>query len=453
MKQNDVYFVPIHDKFLIHAPLHKLTALINQSALHALRASLMSDDPLPIPMNQLASQLQNTPLTTPSVLTGDDITPYFLGLIPTRGCNMACPYCDFAAPKRNSPVMSLNLARDAVNAYFALIQKAGQGSAEVHFFGGEPFFAEKVVHFVVEYAKIKALEHGIRVRFEATSNGLYNRDRCKWIAEHFDTVVLSLDGPPDIQDSQRPAVGGRTVSSVIVRNAKVFSDNDMELVIRACITDATVHRMPEIAQWISHEFRPSTVCFEILSLSHTAQSVAFAPPDPWEFARNFDQASQILSQYGIKTIISTADLHAPRLSFCPVGKDALIVSPDGMVDACYLLQKDWEAVGLDMRLGSLTPSGFELHPEAVDRARNMTVESRALCANCLCRYYCAGGCHVNHDTTGAAGQYDRHCILTRMITVTQLLRTMGQHTLADEWLGNRALLEETILQENDRLLT
>ncbi len=73
---------------------------------------------------------------------------------------MACRYCDFAAPigrPRDGP----ETARDAIDAYLELLGSRGR-RAELHFFGGEPFDAEEVVHFAVEYAKLRAAELGMR---------------------------------------------------------------------------------------------------------------------------------------------------------------------------------------------------------------------------------------------------------------------------------------------------
>ena len=444
-----MFTISIGDKHLLYAPLHKLTALVNNSALTLLRDHLRFETPLAPTLRPMAEWLR-TVVSPPMPRSGRVCSPIFLGLIPTRGCNMACPYCDFAAPKRGSARMDLETARRAVDAYFQLLDPTSP--AEIHFFGGEPFFAEDVVHFVVEYASMRAAERGVAVRFEATSNGLYSQRQAHWVGQHFDTIVLSLDGPPDIQDRYRPGANGRPVSDVVMRTASILSQGSVELVIRVCVTSETVMRLAEIASWISHEFLPSTVCFETLSLSHNAQPISLVPPDPWDFARNFDLAARVLADNGIQAITSTANLRAPRLSFCPVGQDALIVSPDGAVDACYLLQKDWERRGLDMRVGWLNAHGFDLLPESIQRVRNLTVEQRRLCADCLCRYSCAGGCHVNHDTSGEPGQYDSLCIQTRLITVARLLRRIGQHELADLWLSDRQMSEAALWQPGDRFV-
>jgi len=443
---DDIFAVPIVDKLLLYAPLHNLTALVNRSALSHIQRNQTS--PL---LQPLIDRLRTPAKTPPAARTGPLDNPLFLGIIPTRRCNMACRYCDFAAPKQTGPVMDLNLARRAVNAYFDLLANAGQTRGEVHFFGGEPFCAESVVHFVVEYAAYVAAERGIEVRFEATSNGLYNASRCQWIADHFDTLVLSLDGPADIQNAHRPAANGRASSELVTRSAAIFSSAPLELVIRACITHDTVRRMPEIAGWIARNFLPASVCFETLTPSPLADQNGIRPPDPWEFAYNFDCAAQILAAIGIDTVHSTANLRDCRASFCPIGRDALIVSPDGMVDACYLLHEDWERHGLNFRIGQLVGSRFEIDHDRLQKVRALTVHTKSRCTDCFCRYHCAGGCHVNHTASGHPGDYDSLCVQTRLITLTRLLRDIGQGALAAAWLADRAACEASVWQSSDRL--
>ncbi len=418
-----------------------------------MRANLLSDQAVPTVLQDLVDRLRWPALPDPCARSGPLDNPIFLGLIPTRGCNLDCRYCDFVAPKKSSPVMDLDIARSAVDAYLRMLQVANRDRADIHFFGGEPFYAETVVHFVVEYATCRAAELGLTVHFEAITNGLFNSARCHWIAERFDTVVLSLDGPSDIQECHRPAFNGHPTFPVIERNARIFSDSTVELILRACVTRNTVARLAEIARWFGQTFRPSLVCFESLTSSPLSMANGLRPPDPWEFARNFEAAAQVLDEYGIETVLSTADISARRATFCPVGQDALIVSPDGAVNACYLLPEEWRQHGLDLQLGIISDDRFELDPIAVLRARRLTVQTKTLCADCLCRYHCAGGCHVNHCTSVPAGQYDDLCIQTRLVTITRLLKQLSQDALAQEWLANRPALEAAAWQRNDRLIS
>jgi uncharacterized protein len=476
-QQSDIFVVPILDKYLLHAPLHDVVALVDLKAIRQIQDGLRSDHTIiDSTLQPIVARLRQPAQLRPQVNTGPITDPFFLGLIPTRGCNMGCPYCDFSAPKKNNDVMDLRLAREAVDVYMSILVENDHNQAEVHFFGGEPFYAPDVVHFVVGYATIRAAELNLDVRFEATSNGLYNTARAEWIADYFDTVVLSLDGPADIQDRNRPGLNGRSVFEEVVRTAQIFSERPIELILRSCITKDSVSRMPEMAGWIARDFRPSTWCVETLTASPLNESAGLELPDPWEFARNFDIAARILDQYGIEMINSTTDIRRRQQTFCPVGRDALIVSPDGSVDACYLLKKDWSRNGLNMRYGQIYLSGatdqknkatiplqqvdsetrhararLQIDDNALQSVRSLNVYNRLLCTNCMCRYHCAGGCHVNHDTSAAPGMFDDLCIHTRLISIANLLKEIGQYDLVTEWFSNRPAMEASVWQMTDRM--
>jgi uncharacterized protein len=447
----EIFIAAITDQCdLLYAPLHDFSALVNREAARQLR-TVLTDGNAPSPaIRSLIEPLSKLVHTPPIIRTGSVDTPLFLGLIPTRGCNMACQYCGFEASGQDNAVMDLSLIRNAIDAYLDLLHASGQHQAEIHFFGGEPFHARASVESAVEYAALRTSERGMSVRFEATTNGLYDEYFCEWIADHFDTIVLSLDGPVDIQDRQRPSRNGHSAFAVVERNAKIFSDSPVELVLRACITDKTAARMKEIAKWMAGEFRPSTICFEPLTPTPQSSAAGLRPPDPWEFAGNFLEAARLLDNQGIEVLYSTASLHEVRNSFCPVGKDALIVAPDGEISACYLLPSDWESKGLDLKIGSVSDKGFSFDPAAVQRVRQLAGRKKPLCVNCLCQYHCAGGCHVNHSTDQSA--YDASCIQTRIITITKLLENLSQPALASVWLNDRARLEATVWQPTDYLL-
>ena len=447
----EIFSVPVGDKYLLYAPLQQFLALVNKKAEDEVRRHLMDvtsgDSTVVSPFIQAIK----SPKTLPSSIRNPVEDSAFLGLIPTRGCNARCRYCDFAAPRPSHETMSISLAREAINAYLLLRQSRGHKSAEVHFFGGEPFVAEEVVQFSVEYATVRAAELGMCVQFEATTNGVYRPALARWIGRRFDSVVLSLDGPKDIQDLNRPLPNGKSGSDLVYATAKILSASDAELILRACITEQTVNRMGEIASWMAEEFSPSEVCFETLTPSELSVQANLLPPDPWEFAEYFVSAARMLEARGIPTRYSTAETETRQSNFCPIGKGSLIVAPDGMVSSCYLLEENWIERGLDLRLGGIENGKFKLLPSALESMQGLTVENRPLCADCFCRWHCAGGCTVNHDTSAAPGQFDAPCIQTRLISLARLLERLGQDALADELLSNPHNMETAVWRQTDRI--
>lgn len=450
--ENQIFTIPISHQFLVYAPLHNLAALVDLAAARRLRAALTSERSLPQGrLGEIAHALSAGDDQVPSPRQGDFV-PSFLGFLPTRGCNLACRYCGFLTPQESLQVMDLELARDAVNWYMDIVDRAHLQHAEVHYFGGEPFCAEEVLDLTVHLARLRAEQVGCTLRFEVATNGAFSERRCRWAADNFDTIVLSLDGPADLHDRHRPYKDGRGSFETVERSARILSEGTADLFLRACVTSQTVDRLPEIATWFCEDFRPRGVCFEPLQPSTQSKAAQLEPPEPWGFACNFIQAARILESHGVEPVYAAADIHTRQVSFCPVGNDAAIVSPDGIISACYLLRRDWEARGLDLCLGRIEGGGAHLCADAVASARSLNVRNKPLCAHCFCRWHCAGGCHVNHPSAGPPGAYDRLCIQTRIIALRNVLKAMGQDHLAREWLRDREAVERSVYQASDLLL-
>jgi uncharacterized protein len=446
---SEIFALPIASVYLLYAPLHHLSALINRSALDDLCQKFQTAQRAGNGLDDILSVLSVEPARIPQPRSSQLTEPIFLGLLPTLGCNMGCRYCDFLNGAGQE--MSLETVRRSVDAYLGLLRENQKKEGALHFFGGEPFHAPRPAQFAVEFARMRAEERGIHFHFEATTNGIYDASLARWIADNLDTVVLSLDGRADVQNLHRPLRNGSPSFERAAASALVFSEGDCELVLRACVSNQNVDSLAEIAGWFSQSFHPAMICFEPLSASESSAKNGLMPPDPLTFARRFCEAAEVLNGHGIPAILSTADLSKTQVTACPVGKDALIVTPDGSINACYLPEREWRQAGMEMKLGGVTSKGFQIDPVALQKTRDYSLFNKPLCVDCFCRYSCAGGCHVHHAANRDAGSYDEQCIRTRLVTASLLLDGLGQSRLRQEWLVNEDLAMRTAWQTCDRL--
>jgi uncharacterized protein len=443
-----IFVLPILDQYLVYAPLGDFAALVDLAALDRIRDGVARGRVTG--SSQLDGVIEALSLTGPMPMPRQGaFEPPFLGLLPTRDCNLACEYCGFLPEDEAGRIMELGLARAAISWYLGLVEASGASTAEIHFFGGEPFFAPEVVDFAVHYARTKAAELGCGVRFEVTTNGAYDESRCRWVADTMDSVILSLDGPRAIHDRNRHRKDGRSSFAAVTRSAKILSEGSAEFSIRICVTADTVTELPEIAAWLCEEFRAAYVCFEPVQPTHGAMEASLDPPDPWIFARSFVQAATVLEAHGVEAVYAAADIRGKRVSFCPVGQDVAIVSPDGMISSCYLLEQDWEAQGLDLRLGQFVNGQAILDYRAVEAVRSLNVDNKLFCSTCFCRWHCCGGCHVNHQLPPTSGSYTALCIQTRILTLRSILMAMGRRDLMSALFESPQALERAVLQASD----
>jgi len=444
----EIFAVPVADRWLLYAPLHRVAAVVNRAALaHLVSAAA------PLSGNECAGWwrlLAEYPADLPARRTGPP-DPQFLGLITTRACNLSCRYCGFGAQQHPSPAMPLATAVAAVDWMANHATRVGRPTLDIHFFGGEPMMAPEVVEVAVHRARALAAERRLTARFEIATNGVCGPRLADFLGTYMDRVVLSLDGPRDIHDRHRPRDPHRGSFAAVSRTAQRLREAECALCLRACVTADTAPRLAQIARWLCDRYRPAAIDFEPLQPTAPAGDADLAPPDPYVFATSFLEAQRVAADHGVRCVYSAALLAEPRLSFCPVGNDTLIVAPDGSIRGCYLREREWQARGLDLRLGWVGADGtLTLEPSAIERLRGSAV-AQPRCARCFCRWSCAGGCHVNRAAPEAAVGGDSFCIQTRLISAAQLLDQLGQTGIAKQLLGDRAAARALAVRPADRL--
>lgn len=441
---DNTYVVPLFDRWLLYSPFHSTTAIVNSAAIRELKKA---DTDL-VRLGALASLIEDTPVDPPQPNPGP-LKPDFLGIIPTRRCNLNCLYCGFGAENASSAGLDPRLAVSAVDWLVDQACSNNVAGIDIHFFGGEPFVAPELVDVVVHRARARAAETGRNCRFEADTNGFFDETRCRFVGDYFDSVVLSFDGPEDVHNHQRPGKNGNGSFETVSRNAAYLSKSPTELCLRVCVTSLNVKRLASIARWFCDQFHPAMIDFEPLKPTAKSDEAGLQPPDPWEFAVQYIEAYRIASQRGVKALYAAAAIDGIRYSFCPVGRDTLIVSPDATLCACYSREEDRKAAGLNLTMGHLTATGdIVLDQSAIEEIRKIPA-GRNRCHRCFARWHCAGGCHVMNHRAG--GGYDNFCVQTRLITACLLLDKLGDGESLQKLLRSRRDSEALVWVASDCL--
>ncbi len=451
----DIYAISLpEEKFLLYSPLRGFSALVNRKALDE-SARFVTGKPC---RNRGASPLDaifnalSTPALPPPFEPDKLLAPFFLGIIPTRACNMSCRYCDFGDQSPGSQSMDLRTAVAAVDWMADHVYRTGRDKLEIHFFGGEPFVAPDVVDAAVYRARAVAGEKGIPLHLEVSTNGLFDENRAVFVGDYFNSAVISLDGFRETHDRHRPLDGSRGSFDGVVESIRRLSMTPAEVCLRCCISHINVDRMEAIARWFCEELKPSVVNFEIVSSNSKSDAAGLFPPDPYRFAGNCVRACRLVRQFGIQAVYASASIDTVRRSFCPMGKDTLIVSPDGRISSCYLPDRDWKKKGLDLDVGRLRTDGsMDIDMAAIQRLRRITADKPG-CEKCFCKWTCAGGCHVRQYDQAAVSTKNDFCVQTRLITACSLLDNLGFRDLADSLLADMDAMETLALNPSDYLV-
>ncbi len=369
--------------------------------------------------------------------------PECLTLVLSNRCDLSCAYCFAAAhrtaqrpvirPSRTdreqpaaSSLLSVRAAEQAARLVARRCADLSRPLTVVFHGGGEPTLHWDLLRRLHAMAATVARDHGIGTRTYLATHGFIAESRARWLARHIDHIGLSCDGPPDIQDAQRPARGQPT-SAVIERTARILASAGADLTVRATVTPATVRRQRDIVSYAHDRLGARRIRLEPVYRGRASAGPHFAAADADAFLAQFIQASETARTVGCDVTLSGArpdELHGP---FCNPLRDVLQLTPDGHATACFLDTGHGDRAGAGLRVGRpADPPG----PFAIDRHRAAELRRRAAqmpprCEDCVNAYHCARDCpDVCLANAADAGEQTAgfRCRVQQGLTIWRILR-------------------------------
>ncbi len=336
----------------------------------------------------------------------DDSPIINLCLFLTQSCNLKCVYCyGDGGEYGTGGNMEEKTAFQAVDW---LIEKSGNiKTLRIIFFGGEPFLNFSLMKAVVEYAEKSVQAIGKQVKFHVTSNGtLLNDEKIAFIKEHQLAVMISFDGPKELQDAQRPYANGQGSYDSTVPKIKKLLEVLPETPGHAVIMGNTD---PESVKNALQE-----IGFTKLSIAPSSKSLFTEEEDRTKQARDTQTLIEGLEEESetwlhlikahdseaLKRLTARSELYdglisllhnAKRHHACGAGRRLVAVSSSGDIYLCHRF------VGMDeYRLGSI-------YDQDLNRGeyQKSPINVSEVCGACFARYYCAGGC--KHDNASSCG--------------------------------------------------
>jgi uncharacterized protein len=443
------FVIPVFDQWLLYSPLHEISTLCGDGLLHMLADGL--PDGSSGKLGVLIDRLQKDPICVKGI-ENTALKPHFLGIVPTRACNMACRYCAFGSEGEKQIHMDHHLAIAAVDWMAETLISQNRRLFAVDFFGGEPTVAFPVVKAVVDRVHEVCERYHLEPRLEIATNGYFDANVCQFLCDNVECITLSFDGPEEIHNFHRPTKTGTGSFAIIYNNAKTIAASNAKLVIRICVTDETIGQLAENVDWFCREFQPASVNVEPLRATCRSEQSDIHPPTPHDFIKSVHQATRVAAKFGIPLIYASANIDDLRPTFCPMGKDVPIIFPDGSVNSCYMQSKDWWMTNFEMCFGHISLAKKIMH---VDYNMLNTIREHAqhppVCHTCFCRWNCAGGCFMHLHASQRKSAQEDFCVQTRILTACNLLDRLDRPDLADQIANDQEAQLKIMAQKSDLL--
>jgi len=313
-----------------------------------------------------------------------------------RNCNSKCSYCYVQANNRGVVrAKRRSVTPGAVRAASDLVAMNCQSQqAAFHLIahgGGEPTSAWPLLKETVRLSRKAANAHGVSWFGRLATNGQIPDTKSLWVAETFNHVGLSCDGPPDIQNRQRPHRDNLDSSSFVTRFCRVLREVGTSFSVRATITPESCGRQEEIALYLIGVLGAREIRFEPV---YGQGPGMFAVDDAERFVDNFLAAQRVASAFGANLTLSGVqldDIHGP---YCDVGHQTLHLLPDDTFTACFFGLEGRTRLSAMASIGEFDPlkAALRLDYGRVASLRKAHFRVPERCKRCVNQYHCARDC-------------------------------------------------------------
>ncbi len=261
-------------------------------------------------------------------------------IITTTGlCNMRCGYCGGSFDPKLVPDREVYSIED-------LVEFIAERDSDVAFYGGEPLLNPRLVMEVMD--SLARRDWGGRFIIQTNGTLIENLPKRYWLS--FDSVLLSVDGRPWVNDRQR----GEGSYEEVVRAARILRESGFsnDLIARMTVWEGT-----DIYEDVTHllglglfdhvHWQLNVIWSERWDLDGWARA-SYLPgirklSNLWIKEMRRGRILGIAPFLGIMRAALFDDLPSPP---CGAGSESFTVLPNGRIVACPIaVDSDWAQVG------------------------------------------------------------------------------------------------------------
>ena len=327
-----------------------------------------------------------------------------LVLMLTYSCNLACRYCyedreEGCVPPADGKPAPREMSRESIreNVRFLLDQSGENRKVSIVLFGGEPLLRFPLLRAAVGDARAMASARGKEVSFSLTTNGtLVTREIAGFLRESGVSVCVSIDGPREVHDVNRPYASGRGSYDDVERGIEYLMENRSGVPLAARVTlgrgAVDVRKTFDHLRGLGFDevgFAPASAA-EGSDAALPGEELDLVLDGFRDLAAGYaaDVRERRMPAFGNMTqILAMIHRGDPMPYPCGAGIGMLAAEPSGAFYPCHRL------CGVGDPMGDPTRG---IAPDA--RARFLDGAARrceSVCDACWAKNFCAGGCY--HD--------------------------------------------------------
>jgi pyruvate-formate lyase-activating enzyme len=352
--------------------------------------------------------------------------PISLHLYLTRKCDLNCNYC-FSHPASSNPGLMNPTLQAMEKAAALVIENCREDDVPMTLVchgGGEPTLYPDLGS-ILEYVRQLCADSQVGLFSYLATNGVMSAAKAEWICGHFDLVGLSCDGPPSIQDRQRPAVSGGKTSGAVERTAAILRQHKQAFQVRVTLTGAAWRQMPEIADYMVKQIQPQGVNVE---LAYRTSDPQLREEELRDFIDLYFIAREMCSKAGIFWRNSGVRPGQSHRQYCHILQNTLEVLPGDTASLCFLDNDSNESGHRKTEIARFDPTSqrWKMDMARVSAIQALLMAEAGPCRDCFASAHCSRSCPDQCPLEGNLTFPDLRCHLNQRMLDAQLERCAEQ---------------------------
>lgn len=340
----------------------------------------------------------------------------------TTYCNLACTYCvnDTKNVSKQKSI-DLDFAKAGLeDFFFKRPDLFGFNNNSIRFYAiGEPTTRIDLIKQITDNARELK---GDKLFVELQTNGVFPEETADWIADNVDEVWISLDGPPEMQNKNRPTKDQKPTAETAEKNIRYLLEKKVFVGVRPTITPESVERQKEIVdymgalgvKWIYAEPQ-----FESIKQNGSNCKTSITSINLQKYVENFVEAYKHAEKAGIHYgNFFTMNFDEPCKYACRACLPMPQLTVDGYVSGCDLVYSGNTQLS-DFIFGKFDKKKKEIvyFPEKIQSIRQRQPNNIEECSSCEVKENCGGGCAglAYYATGNYLGTVKEFCDATRYL--------------------------------------
>lgn len=351
---------------------------------------------------------------TPSSWSGP-FTPFSLNVYLTRACNLSCYYC-FSDPANANPDHQIASSESILDGAHLVVEHCREQGVPLTFVlngGGEPTLDHRIESLIRD-VKALCVTNEVPLFTYLATNGMISTQRASKMCNLFDLIGLSCDGPPEIQNMQRPSSTGEKSSSFVEHTASIFHQYGQAFEIRVTLTRGSWREMPVIAAYLTEFIQPQAINVE---LAYCKPNFPIDEREIEEYIQSYFSAKTICLKAGIPWHTNAIRPTHHHRQYCHILQNTLQVIPGDAASLCFLDNDQLESKkrGTCIATYDQDAHNWIIYQSKIDEIRNKLLSDQVICKSCFaashCHRSCPDICPLIHNNKLP----DIHCKLNRRL--------------------------------------